>query len=138
MKVALRYFTRSGNTERLARAIAEVVGVTPAPISTPLTEKTDLLFLGWSYYAFDMDKEVKAFLAENKENIGSIVCFGTSAMMKSTKGPTKKVCRALGISLSEEQFHCPGEFKFANKGRPNKEDLCAAAAFAEKVLSQAK
>ncbi len=136
MQVAVRYFTRSGNTERLAHAVAEAAGVSASPISTPLTEKADLLFLGWSYYAFDMDKEVKAFLAENKENIGTVACFGTSAMMKSMKGPMKKVCRKLSISFIGE-FHCPGEFKFANKGRPNEEDLCAAAAFVKQILEKA-
>lgn len=135
MQVAVRYFTRSGNTERLAHAVAEAVDVSAAPISKPLTEKTDLLFLGWSYYAFDMDKEVKAFLAENKEKIGTVACFGTSAMMKSMKGPMKKICRKLGISFTGE-FHCPGEFKFANKGHPDKKDLCAAASFAKRVLEK--
>ncbi|MDE6724718.1 MAG: hypothetical protein K2J79_03845 [Ruminiclostridium sp.] len=81
-----------------------------------------------------MDKEVKSFIAENKDKIGEIVCFGTSAMMKSIKKPMKKVADMYCVKLSDEEFHCKGEFKFANKGRPNADDLNQAALFAEKVV----
>ena len=134
MKIAIRYFTRSGHTQKLAEAIAEKIHVKAETISLPLSEKVDILFLGCSYYAFDMDKEVKSFIAENKDKIGKIVCFGTSAMMKSMKKPMKKVADMYGIKLFDEEFHCKGEFKFANKGRPNAEDLNQAALFAEKVV----
>ncbi|MBD5081382.1 MAG: flavodoxin [Ruminococcaceae bacterium] len=134
MKIAIRYFTRSGHTQKLAEAIAEKIHIEAETISLPLSEKADILFLGCSYYAFDMDKEVKSFIAANKDKIGEIVCFGTSAMMKSMKKPMKKVADMYGIKLSDMEFHCKGEFKFANKGRPNAEDLNQAALFAEKVI----
>ena len=89
MNIAIRYYTRSGHTEKLARAIADKIRVKAENIAVPLAEKTDILFLGCSYYAFDMDNAVKSFIAENKNNIGKIVCFGTSAMMKSMKKPMK-------------------------------------------------
>ncbi len=134
MKIAIRYVTRSGHTQKLAEAIAEKIHIESETISLPLSEKVDILFLGCSYYAFDMDKEVKSFIAENKDKIGEIVCFGTSAMMKSMKKPMKKVADMYGIKLSDKEFHCKGEFKFANKGRPNADDLNQAALFAEKVV----
>lgn len=134
MNIEVRFFTRSGNTQKLAEAIAEKVHVKAKSISEPLSEKADILFLGCSYYAFDMDKAVKSFVAENKDKIGEIVCFGTSAMMKSMKKPMRKLCAEHGVTLSEEEFHCRGEFKFANKGRPNSEDLQKAASFAERAV----
>lgn len=134
MNIAIRYYTRSGHTEKLAKAIANKIGVKVENISVPLAEKTDILFLGCSYYAFDIDSAVKSFLAENKNNIGKIVCFGTSAMMKSMRKPMKKVTEAHGIKLADKEFHCRGEFKIANKGRPNAEDLQNAALFAERIV----
>lgn len=134
MNVAIRYYTRSGHTEKLAKAIADKIQVKAENISVMLAEKADILFLGCSYYAFDMDSAVKSFIAENKDNIGKIVCFGTSAMMKSMKKPMKKVTEAYGIKLADEEFHCRGEFKIVNKGRPNAEDLQNAALFAERVV----
>lgn len=136
MKIAIRYYTRSGNTEKLAQAIGEALNLTAEKIEKPLEEKVDILFLGCSYYAFDMDNEVKQFLAQNKGNIGKVVCFGTSAMMKSMAKPMKKVTDALGIAVSGEEFHCRGAFGPANKGRPNAEDIHAAKAFALDLMKK--
>ena len=80
MNIAIRYYTRSGNTETLARIIEDTVGAKAESVAVPLHEKADILFLGCSYYAFDVDEAVKNFITQNKDNIGKIVCFGTSAM----------------------------------------------------------
>ena len=134
MNIAVRYYTRSGNTEKLAMAIAQALGVQAESVTAPLAEKTDVLFLGCSYYAFDVDDAVKNFIFENKEDIGQIVCFGTSAMMKSTHKPMKKVCDAAGVRLSDQEFHCRGSFGPMHKGHPDKQDLTNAAAFAKMVV----
>ena len=55
MKIAVRYYTKTGNTKRLAEAVAKAVGTEAQPISVPITEPVDILFLGNSYYAFSID-----------------------------------------------------------------------------------
>ena len=134
MKIAVRYYTRSGNTKKLAEAVAEAVAVEAKDVSVPLEEKADVLFLGCSYYAFDVDQAVKDFIVSNKDNIGKIVCFGTSAMMKSMKKPVSKVAKAVGVEVADEEFHCRGEFAKFHKGRPNQADLARAAEFARGIL----
>ena len=134
MKIAVRYYTRSGNTKKLAEAIAEAISVESCDITVPLTEKVDILFLGSSYYAFDADDAVKTFIADNKDNIGKIVCFGTSAMMKSMRKPITKVAGKLGVSVADEEFHCRGQFGKIHKGRPNEADLLNAVEFARGIL----
>ncbi len=136
MTVAVRYYTRSGNTKKLADAVASAVSVESKDISCPLNEKVDVLFLGCSYYAFDVDEAVKKFIIENKDNIGKIVCIGTSAMMKSMKKPVKKVADTVGITVADEEFHCRGEFAKIHKGRPNEKDLADVSAFAKSVMDQ--
>lgn len=136
MNIAIRYYTRSGNTQKLADAISNAVSVEAKDMSAPLTEKVDLLFLGCSYYAFDVDKAVKAFIINNKENIGRIVCFGTSAMMKSMRKPVSKVADALGIAVADEEFHCRGQFGKIHKGRPNAKDLADISAFAKNIITK--
>lgn len=136
MKVAVRYYTRSGNTKKLAEAIAEAVAVEAKDVSVPLEEKADVLFLGCSYYAFDVDQAVKDFIANNKDNIGKIVCFGTSAMMKSMKKPVSKVTKTVGVEVADEEFHCRGEFAKVHKGRPNEKDLADVSAFAAKIITK--
>ena len=86
LRIAVRYYTKTGNTKRLAEAVAEAVGVEALPISTPLTEPVDILFLGNSYYAFSIDPEVRTFVRSlDKEMVGKIVNFGSAAMLNSLK-----------------------------------------------------
>ena len=134
MNFAIRYYTRSGNTKKLADAISKALNVEALNVSAPLSEETDILFLGCSYYAFDVDEAVKDFIVNNKDNIGKIVCFGTSAMMKSMKKPVTKVAKTVGVTVSDEEFHCRGKFGKLHKSRPNEEDLKAASEFAKKVV----
>ena len=134
MRIAVRYYTRSGNTKKLAEAVAEAVRVEAKDITAPLTEKADILFLGSSYYAFDADEAVKKFITDNKANIGKIVLFGSSAMMKSMKKPISKITDAIGVAVADEEFHCRGEFKMFHKGRPDEKDIENIKAFAKKFV----
>jgi flavodoxin len=131
MTYAVRYYTKTGNTKRLAEAVAKELGVEALPISEPVTEKVDFLFLGNSYYAFTIDPEVRDFVAGlDKEKVGKIVNFGSAAMLNSTYKKVKQVADKAGIPMDEKEFHCRGEFKGVHKGKPDAGDLAAAAEFA--------
>ena len=135
MKIAVRYYTKTGNTKRLAEAVARAVGVEALPISVPVDEKVDVLFLGNSYYAFTIDPEVRAFIRSlDKSKIGRIVNFGSAAMMNSTWKKVKAEADKAGIKMETREFHCKGEFKGVHKGKPDAEDLAAAAAFAKSIV----
>ncbi|MCR4963729.1 MAG: flavodoxin [Firmicutes bacterium] len=134
MKIAVRYYTKTGNTERLAEAIANAVGVEALPISIPVMETVDVLFLGNSYYAFSIDPEVRDFIRSlDKDKVGKIVNFGSAAMLNSTYKKVKAEADKAGVPMDKREFHCKGEFKGIHKGRPNADDLKAAAAFARKI-----
>lgn len=135
MKVAVRYYTKTGNTKRLAEAVAKAAGVEALPISTPVTEPVDILFLGNSYYAFSIDPEVRGFIQSlDKTKVGRIVNFGSAAMLNSTYKKVKKEADKVGIPMDEREFHCKGEFKGIHKGKPDEADLKAAAEFAERII----
>ena len=111
-------------------AVAEAVGAEALPLSAPVEEAVDLLFLGNSYYAFSIAPEVRDFVAGlNKDLVGKIVNFGTAAMMNSTYKKVRSVAATKGIPVLDKEFHCKGEFKGMNKGRPNEDDLKAAREF---------
>ena len=134
MKAAVRYYTKGGNTKKVADAIAEAIGAEAKPIDFPLEEKVDVLFLGNSVYAANMDKEVKDFVTENKDKIGKLVNVSTAALIEGTYGRMSKLCKELGIEIDEREFHCKGEFKFMHKGRPDEQDLADARAFAKEIV----
>ncbi len=130
MTFAVRYYTKTGNTKRLAEAIAKELGVEALPISSPVSEPVDMLFLGNSYYAFNIDPEVRNFVASlDKNKVGKIVNFGSAAMLNSTYKKVKAEADKVGIPMDEKEFHCKGEFKGIHKGRPNEEDIAAAVRF---------
>lgn len=135
MKIAVRYYTKTGNTKRLAEAIAKAVNAEALPISTPVDEPVDVLFLGNSYYAFTIDPEVRTFVSSlDKNKVKKIVNFGSAAMMNSTWKKVKAVADKIGIPIDEREFHCKGEFKGIHKGKPDENDLHAAADFAKKIV----
>jgi flavodoxin len=137
MKIAVRYYTKTGNTERLAKAVAEAVGVKAEPISVPVDEEVDILFLGNSYYAFSIDPEVRDFIGSlDKSKVGKIVNFGSAAMLNSTWKKVKAEADKAGIPMDNREFHCKGEFKGLHKGRPNADDIKAAADFAKKIADK--
>ena len=135
MKIAVRYYTKGGNTKRLAEAVANAVGVEALPISTPVTEPVDVLFLGNSNYAFTIDPEVRALIKGlDKNKVGKIVNFGSAAMLNSTYKKVKAEADKVGIPMDEREFHCKGEFKGIHKGKPDEADMKAAADFARKIV----
>ena len=135
MKIAVRYYTKTGNTKRLAEALAKAVGTEALPVSSPVTEPVDILFLGNSYYAFTIDPEVRQFVASlDREKVGKIVNFGSAAMMNSTYKKVKAVADKVGIPMDGREFHCKGEFKGLHKGKPDESDLKAVAEFARKIV----
>ena len=135
MNIAVRYYTKTGNTKRLAEAVAKAVGVEAQPISTPVSEPVDILFLGNSYYAFSIDPEVRDFVRSlDKNKVGRIVNFGSACMLNSTWKKVKAEADKVGIKMDEREFHCKGEFKSLHKGKPDESNLKAAAEFARKIV----
>ena len=131
MKYAVRFYTKTGNTKRLADAVAKELGVEALPITEPISEPVDILFLGNSYYAFSIDPEVRSFVASlSKDKVGKIVNFGSAALLNSTYKKVKAEADKVGIPMDEKEFHCKGEFKGLHKGKPDEDDLRAAAEFA--------
>ena len=135
MKIAVRYYTKTGNTKRLAESIASAVGVEALPLSAPLSEPVDILFLGNSYYAFSIDPEVREFVRGlDKNKVGKLVNFGSAAMLNSTYKKVKAEADKAGIPMDAREFHCKGEFKGIHKGKPDEADMKAAAEFAKKIV----
>ena len=134
MKIAIRYFSRTGNTRKLIGAVADALGVEAREVSSPLEEKTDLVFLGSAVYAAGVDDAVKTFLAQNKDKIGALVNVSTAALLPSTYAQIKKLAAEHGIPLLEEEFHCRGRFSLMHRSHPDAEDLRAAGDFARRVV----
>jgi flavodoxin len=137
MKTAVRYYSRSGNTGKIAEAIAEAAGVTAKPVDEALSEPVDLLFLGGGIYAKNIDGRLRDFIKQlSSEKVKSVAVFGTSAGGRSIQPQIEELLKGKGITTAGGGFACKGKFLFANRGRPNGQDCIDAAAFAKALLGQ--
>lgn len=136
MKVAVRYYTRSGNTKKLADEIARAVGVEAESVSSKLTEDVDILFLGSSVYAAGVDDEIKKFISEIDVKVGMVVNFSTAALLKSIGKQVRKLLTPKNIPMSDKEYYCKGSFGPMHKGRPNANDLKKAVDFAKSIVSE--
>lgn len=134
MNIAVRYYSRGGNTKKVAEAVAGAVGVKAKDVSEPLSENVDILFLACAPYGFDVDDKVKNFIGGISVSVGKAVILSTSAIISSTRKYVEKLFAAKNIPVAKEEFACRGEFMLLHKGKPNDSDLTAAADFAKKVI----
>ena len=135
MRIAIRYYTKTGNTKKLAEAISQVVGAEAKTVDEPLSEDVDILFLGSAVYAAGIDEKVNEFIKSIDVNVGEVVNFSSAALIESTYKQVKKEVEAKGLKMSEKEFHCRGAFKFVHRGRPNDEDLRNAQEFAKAIIA---
>lgn len=135
MKIAIRYYTKTGNTKKLAEAIASVVNVEAKTVDEPLTEDVDILFLGSAVYAAGIDQKIKDFIKSINVNVGEVVNFSSAALIESTYKQVKNEVEAKGLKMSENEFHCRGAFKFVHRGKPDKNDLKDIQEFAKRIVN---
>jgi flavodoxin len=137
MKTAVRYYSRAGNTRKIAEAIAKAAGVRAESTDEALSEPVDVLFLGGAIYAKNIDSRLRGFVKQlSSEKVKSVAVFGTSAGGRSIQPQIEKLLKGKGITIAGEGFACKGKFLFANRGRPNGQDCDDAAAFAKRLLNQ--
>ena len=130
MNIAVRYYSKSGNTKAVAEAIAEAVGVKAVSVDTTeadIKEPVNLLFIGGALYAYGLDKHLKEYLKTlKKENVKKAVVFSTSWLSKHSVDLIKSGLKEAGIPVEEEFFYV--------KNKPNDEQKKQAADFARKFI----
>jgi flavodoxin len=132
------YYSLTGNTKKMATAIARELGVEAKSIRTETAvPKDELLFLGSGSYG-DKPGEVMAKFIEKNDFAGrKVALFGTSG-----KGEGKEV-ESMAEALVQKgativgSYHTKGKsFVIVNIGHPNKDELEGAKVFARKMAEQ--
>ncbi len=139
-RVAVFYYSKGGNTRKVAKAIAGEIGGEALDVSAVgegySMKKCDLIFAGSGNYggtcAPEMEKFLKALIPAD-ERYGA--AFGTAG--GSGRGHLEAMKKILGekeISVIGE-WGCLGqEYSLKNKGKPDEADLREAGEFAKKML----
>ncbi len=136
MNVKVVYFSKTGNTKKLAERIAVTAGVHAKTVGNGAAEEADILFLGASVYWAGIDKAVKKYIDElDAQKVKEVVVFSTSALAERGLPEIKKRLEKKGIKVCNEDFYCRGQFASLHKGRPNAKDLDEAEEFTRQILS---
>ena len=105
---AVRYYSNTGNTKRIAEAIANGAGTTAVSITEEpmLREHVDVLFLGGAPYANIMAPELRRY-AEGltPELVDRVVLFTTSNWSRRTIYALRKLLTENGIPVEEKHFY---------------------------------
>ena len=131
------FFSRSGNTKKLAKAIAEELNVKARHIVSvkALPEVVDI-FLGSGLYFLRPSKLIRDFIQNNDFQGRKIALFGTSAagIGIETMGMERLLKRKGAIITGK--YYCKGQFFFIRKGRPADKDLEKAREFARSIKNR--
>lgn len=129
------YASKGGNTKKLAEAIAKGAGTQAISIEQAGSlGDIDILFVGASIYAGNIDRKLKIFLQTLKSSqIKTVVIFGTSAGKKTALPEIKEILSINGITVLDDEFHCKGSFLLAHRGHPDDQDLNDAENFSRKM-----
>jgi flavodoxin len=139
MNIKVKYHSMSGNTKKVAEAVAEVVGVDAENIGgSSIAEPIDMLFIGDGVYGGKPDISTVNFIKTLDSNmVKSAAVFGTYGVQKKGIEIMKELLEEQGIKVSEESFGCKGKcWAIMNRKHPSAEELLDAKEFAKVVLNE--
>ncbi|MFT8325082.1 MAG: flavodoxin family protein [Lentilactobacillus hilgardii] len=109
MNVAVRYYSKTGNTKKVAQEIAKQLQVVAKSIDSPLDRPVDQLFLGGAIHNASMDHQLKDYAAQlDPQKVGQVVMFGTSGAILTIGHGLEKALKANHISVSQSQLFLHG------------------------------
>ena len=137
MNARIFYYSKTGNTKKVAEAIASELNAKPEDC-TKINEKIDLsktslLCIGSGCYGGKAGKPLIEFVEKLCNGKGKkAVVFGTFGRNPSPLNELKKLLKEKEFNVID-CFECKGKFLFFNKGKPDKTDLEKAKNFAKKL-----
>lgn len=113
MKIAVRYYSRRGNTKLLADSIATSAGISAVSIDNEranFLKDVDLLFIGGALYAYRINKNLKSYIESlDSEKIKKAVVFSTSFISKHAIKVIRKLLEEKGITVMDEYIYKRGK-----------------------------
>lgn len=109
MSVAVRYYSRSGKTKKVAEVIAKALGTKAVSVDSAeakLDKHVDMLFVGGALYAYGLDKHLDQWLdGLDGSNVERAALFSTSWISRHALGLMRKKLEAKGISVAADELY---------------------------------
>lgn len=109
MHAAVRFYSRSGNTKKVAEYIAGAAGVKAVSVDesdAAITEPVDVLFVGGALYAYGLDKHLSTWLdGIDGSKVRKAVLFSTSWLSKHALDLMRDKLTAKGIKVEDKTLY---------------------------------
>ena len=133
--IEIRYYSKFGHSERMAKVVGEVTGATPLLVSVPLQGEVDTLYLGAGVFLGKIHAEVVDFIKTlTSDKVKRVVCFGSCAIIKSPVPQMRKLLEAQGVKVETCEFTCRGSMGPLHAGHPNDKDMKALKEFVKATM----
>ena len=132
------YYSLTGNTKKVAEAIAIELGVAAENVKTKDTlAEGSFVFLGAGLYGPLRGWGLRRFIESNDFHGRKVALFGTSGAGQGKElGALEEAVTAKGAEIAGK-FFCSGEFLFlVNHKHPNDRDLGDARGFARELAKE--
>ena len=141
MEIKVVYHSSTGNTEKLARAIADMLNIQAEHIgkdNISFSDKVDLLFIGDGIYWNGAHKKTKKFIAElDPKTIKNTAVFGTYGNQFKIGNILKNLLNERGVNVVGTPFTCKGKsMGTKNQGHPDENDLKMVCEYAKNIIAE--
>lgn len=108
----------------MAKIVGELTNTRPELATVRLSEPVDTLYLGGGVLLGKVDNSIVEFINTlTPDKVKNVVCFGSSAIIKSPVPQMREMLQTRGIAVSEKEFSCKGSMGPIHMGHPNQKDL---------------
>ena len=141
MKIKVVYHSSTGNTEKLACAIADMLNTKAEHIGKDdisFSDEVDLLFIGDGIYWNGAHRKTKKFIAKlDPKMIKNAAVFGTYGNQFKIGDILKSLLTEKGINVVGAPFTCQGKsVGTKNQGHPDENDIKMACEYANSVIAE--
>jgi len=133
MNYQVIYFSRKGNTKKIADAIASELDNKSEEVKNAELKNDTFIFLGSGCYGGKPGKKIQRFIENNDFNNRDIALFGTSGGGDGEETEVmEKMLKEKNANIKGRYF-CMGKFWFLNKNKPDEKDIDGAEKFVKKM-----
>ena len=141
VNIKVMYHSTTGNTQKLAHAIAESLNVKPEPIaneSIAISTPIDLLFLGDGiYFGKPHETTIKFIEGLSPDMVRNAAVFATYGGQSEIGADMVALLEKRGINVFQNTFICGGQsWLLVNRQRPDESDLENARKYAQERVAE--
>jgi flavodoxin I len=136
METQVIYYSKTGNTKKLAEAIAKELSVQAQDVEHAELQSGSFVFLGTGSYGKEPGKPMEKFIESNDMRSRNVALFGTSGSGKGSEVGFMETMLEKKDAEIKGKFFCKGRFLIMNRGRPNDKDLMDARTFARSAITR--